>query len=96
MADTTRLQRELRALANVNRQLQVQVTELQKQLAQAKARSRPPADAPRRRRGLPRDLLQRARSEAKRVRNAVDRLGVVGAGRAAARRSMATLRQRAR
>jgi GT2 family glycosyltransferase len=96
MADTTRLQRELRALANVNRQLQVQVTELQKQLAQAKARSRPPNDAPRRVPGAPRDLAQRARSQARRVRNAVDRLGVVGAGRAAARRSVATLRQRIR
>lgn len=94
MADTTRLQRELRALANVNRQLQVQVTELQKQLAQAKARSRPPTDAPRRLPGLPRDLTQRTRSQAKRVRNAVDRLGVVGAGRVAARRSLDALRQR--
>ena len=93
MADTTRLQRELRALANVNRQLQVQVTELQKQLAQAKARSRPPTDAPRRFPGLPRDLSQRVGSQAKRVRSAVDRLGVVGAGRVAARRSVATLRK---
>jgi GT2 family glycosyltransferase len=93
MGDTTRLQRELRALANVNRQLQVQVTELQKQLAQARARSHPPADAPRRLPRLPRDLLQRTRAEAKRAKNAVDRLGVVGAGRVAARRSVATLRR---
>jgi GT2 family glycosyltransferase len=93
MAETTRLQRELRALANVNRQLQVQVTELQTQLAQAKGKSRPPTDAPRRFPGLPRDLLQRTRSEAKRVRNAVDRLGVVGAGRVAARRSVAAFRK---
>jgi glycosyltransferase involved in cell wall biosynthesis len=94
MADTTRLQRELRALANVNRQLQVRVTELQKQLAQARARGRPPRDAARRVPGPPRDLAQRTRSQARRVRNAVDRLGVVGAGRAAARRSAATLRRR--
>jgi GT2 family glycosyltransferase/glycosyltransferase involved in cell wall biosynthesis len=96
MADTTRLQRELRALANVNRQLQVQVTELEEQLAQAKARGRPPTSAASRVTAPPRGLSRRVGSQAKRVRNAVDRLGVVGAGRAAARRSVATLRQRAR
>jgi GT2 family glycosyltransferase/glycosyltransferase involved in cell wall biosynthesis len=93
MADTTRLQRELRALANVNRQLQVQVTELQQQLSQAKARNRPSADASRRRPDLPRDLRERIGSQAARARSAVDRLGVVGAGRVAARRSLAALRR---
>jgi GT2 family glycosyltransferase/glycosyltransferase involved in cell wall biosynthesis len=88
MTEHERLQRELRAMANVNQQLQAQLAEARKRPAPPAAATRSEAAAPRGsqvKKGA-RAVARKGRAQVKRVQSAVARRGVVGAGKAGARK----------
>lgn len=93
MNDHERLQRELRALANVNRQLQAQLTEATKRPAASTSGAAPAPGSPPALSRRARAYAGQARSQAWRVRAAVARRGPLGAAKAATRRITRRLRR---
>jgi hypothetical protein len=94
MEETERLQRELRAMANVNRQLQTEVTEAKNRPAKATrpAPSQPTTTVAKiKARG--RAYARKGRTQYRRARAAIERRGPIGAGKEAARRATRKVRK---